>query len=105
MKKHYGNLTTLAKRQQSPYPHVKPNYRAKQQFAKYDKSKPINNEKKKKIQKVTGKFLWYARGVDGTILTPLSAIAAKQSKPTVNTMAQSHQIMDYLATQEPAVLT
>ncbi len=45
------------------------------------------------------------RGVDGTILTPLSAIAAKQSKPTVNTVQRSQQIMDYLATQEPAVLT
>jgi hypothetical protein len=39
------------------------------------------------------------------ILTPLSAIAANQSKPTVNTAQQSQQIMDYLATQEPAVLT
>ena len=66
---------------------------------------PVNNEKKKQIQKVTGKFLWYGRGVDGTILTPLSAIAAKQSKPTVNTMKQGKQIMDYLAMQEPAVLT
>jgi hypothetical protein len=93
------------KRQQSPYPHVKPNYGAKQQFAEYDKSKPVDNEKKKQIQKVTGKFLWYARGVDGTILTPLSAIAAKQSKPTVNTMTRSQQVMNYLATQEPAVLT
>ena len=39
------------------------------------------------------------------ILTPLSAIAAKQSKPTVNTTQRGQQIMDYLATQEPAVLT
>ena len=93
------------KQQQSLYPHVKPNYRAKQQFAEYDELDPVDNKKKKQIQKVTGKFLWYARGVDGTILTPLSAIAAKQSKPTVNTMKRSQQIMDYLATQEPAVLT
>ena len=84
--------------QQSPYPHVKPNYGAKQQFAEYDKLDPVNDEKKKKTQKVTGKFLWYGRGVDVTILTPLSAIAAKQSKPTINTMKQSNQIMDYLAT-------
>ena len=50
-------------------------------------------------------FIWYGRGVDGTILTPLSAIAAKQSNPTVHTMQQSQQLLDYLATQEPAVLT
>jgi hypothetical protein len=54
---------------------------------------------------VVSEFLWYGREVDGTILTPLSAIAAKQSKPTVNTVQRSQQIMDYLATQEPAVLT
>ncbi len=93
------------KRQQSPYPHVKPTYGAKQQFAEYDESDPVDDEKRKHIQKVTGEFLWYARGVDGTLLTPLSAIAAKQSKPTINTMIRSKQIMDYLATQEPAVLT
>ena len=50
-------------------------------------------------------MVWYGRGVDGTILTPLSAIAVKQSKPTINTAQRSQQIMDYLATQEPAVLT
>ncbi len=66
-----------AKRQQSPYPHVKPTYGAKQQFAKYDELDPIDDEKKKQIQKVTWKFLWYARGVDGILLTPLIAIASK----------------------------
>jgi hypothetical protein len=93
------------KRQHSPYPHVELKYGAKEQFAEYDESEPVNNEEKKQIQKTTGKFLWYGRGVDGTILTPLSAIPAKQSKPTVNTTQQSQQLMDYLATQEPAVLT
>ncbi len=88
------------KRQHSPYPHVEPKYGAKQQFAEYDTSEPVGDDEKTRIQKITGKFLWYARGVDGTILTPLSAIAAKQSKPTVNTAQRSQQIMDYLATQE-----
>jgi hypothetical protein len=100
----YNNVVPK-KRQHSPYPHVKKTYGAKQQFAEYDKSAPVGDKEKKHIQKVTGKFLWYGRGVDGTILTPLSAIAAKQSQPTVNTINRSQQIMDYLATQEPAVLT
>jgi hypothetical protein len=93
------------KRQHSPYPHVEKTYGAKQQFAEYDESAPVGDKEKKHIQKVTGKFLWYGRGVDGTILTPLSAIGAKQCQPTVNTINRSQQIMDYLATQEPAVLT
>jgi hypothetical protein len=64
---------------------VQPKYGAKQQFAEYDESEPVGDEEKKRIQKITGNFLWYGCGVDGTILTPLSAIASKQSKPTVNT--------------------
>lgn len=93
------------KRQHSPYPHVEPKYGAKQQFAEYDTSEPVGDDEKTHTQKITGKFLWYGRGVDGTILTPLSAIASKQSKPTVFTSQRSQQVMDYLATQEPAVLT
>ncbi len=71
----------------------------------YNESEPAGDDKKKHIQKVNGKFIWYGRGVDGTILTPLSAIAAKQSNPTVHTTQRSQQLLDYLATQEPAVLT
>jgi hypothetical protein len=93
------------KRQNSPYPHVEQKYGAKQQFAKYDESEPAGDDEKKHIQKVNGKFIWYSRGVDGTILTPLSAIAAKKSNPTVHTTQRSQQLLDYLATQEPAVLT
>jgi hypothetical protein len=99
------NNVVPTKRQQSPYLHVQPKYGAKQQFAEYDESEPVGNEEKTQLQKITGKFLWYGCGVDGTILTPLSAIAAKQSKPTVNTTQRGQQIMDYLAMQEPAVLT
>ena len=39
------------------------------------------------------------------ILQLLYEIAAKQSQPTVNTTKRSQQLMDYLITQEPAVLT
>jgi hypothetical protein len=38
------------------------------------------------------------------ILQLLYEIAAKQSQPTVNTTKRSQQLMDYLVTQEPAVL-
>ena len=61
------------KRQDSPYP----KYGAKQQFAEYDTSDPVGNDEQKYVQKVTGKFNWYARGVDATILTPISALSAQ----------------------------
>jgi hypothetical protein len=91
--------------QYSPHPHVTPKYGSKQQFAEYDESGPVGKKERKHIQTVHGKFIWYGRGVDCTILTPLSAIAAKQAKPTIQTTQRSQQLLDYLATQEPAVLT
>ncbi len=99
------NNVVPTKRQHSPYPHVEPKYGAKQQFAEYNESEPAGDDEKKHIQKVSGKFIWYGRGVDGTILTPLSAIAAKQSNPTVHTTQRSQELLDYLAMQEPAALT
>jgi hypothetical protein len=57
------------------------------------------------IQKVCGTFLFYGRAVDSTLLMPISAIASQSAKPTTDTMAQTRQLLDYLATQEEAVLT
>ncbi len=102
--RHFNNAVPT-KCQHSPYPHVAPKYGAKQQSVEYNESEPAGDDEKKHIQKVNGKFIWYSRGVDGTILTPLSAITAKQSNPTVHTTQQSQQLLGYLATQAPAVLT
>jgi len=93
------------KRQDSPYPHIEPNYGAKVQLAEYDDSPAVGKDGQTDIQKVNGKFLWYGRAVDPTTLVPLSALASQQSKPTQNTMNKSQHFLDYMATQEPAVLT
>ena len=57
------------------------------------------------MQQVTGKFNWYARKVDGTLLTPISALSAQQAKPTQARMKCVKQFLDYAATKEPAVTT
>jgi hypothetical protein len=49
--------------------------------------------------------MYLARAVDPTILTALSAIAAQQSAPTVQTLERTKQLLDYLALQEDAVIT
>ena len=100
----FDNVTPTM-RHNSPYPHVEPKYGAKQQYAAYDESPPASKEDQKYVQKVNGKFLWYGRSVDGTMLTPLSALASQQTKPTTETMKRVKQFLDYAATQEPAVLT
>ena len=94
-----------SKRQDSPYPYTEPKYGAKQQFAEYDTSAPVGNNEQKYIQQVTGKFNWYARGVDPTMLTPISALSAQQAKPTQATMRRVQHFLDYAATKEPAVTT
>jgi hypothetical protein len=92
-------------RQDSPYAYIEPKYSAKQQFAEYDKTMPVGKEEQKYVQQVTGKFNYYARAVDGTMLTPISALAAQQTKPTQATMKNVQHFLDYTATQEPAVTT
>ena len=64
----------LAKQQDQPYPHVKPNYGAKIQ---YDDSPALSKAGKKIIQEVCGVFLFLARVVDGGLLPALSSLASQ----------------------------
>ena len=93
-------------RQDQPHPHVTKIYGAKTQFAKLpDETPTLDKAGKKFIQEVTGVFLYLARAVDGTMLTPLSALASEQSAPTITTMEKCLQFLDYAASQEDAILT
>jgi hypothetical protein len=66
---------------------------------------PLDKEDKRFIQEVCGTFLFYARGIDGGILPALSALASQQVQPTENTMTLCKSVLDYMASQEEAVLT
>ena len=49
------------KPQHQPYPHVPPNYGAKQQFAEHEDEYPfLNNSGKKFVQEVCGTLLYYS---------------------------------------------
>jgi hypothetical protein len=65
----------------------------------------LDNKAKWFTQKVCGKFLFLGRAVDSNLLCPISAIASQSSKPTEDTMQQTLQLLNYLATQEDAVLS
>ena len=94
------------RRQDLPYPHTAPKYGAKVQYATpLDESPLLDKDGKKFIQKVNGKFLYLGRAVDLTILTALSSLASQQAAPTDETKRRAMQLLDYLATQEEAVLT
>jgi hypothetical protein len=93
-------------RQNQPHPNTKKTYRAKEQFAKpINKIQLLDKSRKKFILEVTWVFLFLAWAIDGTILTPLSALASKQATPTETTMEKCLQFLKYTASQEDAILT
>ncbi len=94
------------KLQHSPYPSVPIQYGAKKQYAMQESTAPLLDDKAKHfIQQVCGKLLFLGRAVDNTLLCPISAIASQSSKPTTDTMQQTLQLLNYLATQEDTVLS
>ena len=56
----------------------------------------------KRVQKIVGSILYYARAVDMTVLIGLSSIAVEQTIATTKTMGRCHQLLDYLATNVEA---
>ena len=93
-------------RQDQPHRHVRPNYGAKVQYATPNDTSPaLGKEAAQRIRKITGKFLYLGRAVDSTLLTPLSAIASSQANPSQDTMDKANQFLDYVSSQEEAVLT
>ena len=97
---------TPGKKQHQPYPSARINYGAKKQYATQASTAPLLDKKGKKfIQQVCGKFLFLGRSVDSTLLCPISAIASQAAHPTEDTLKQTMQFLDYIATQEEAVIT
>eukprot|EP00804_Cyclotella_cryptica_P020585 CCRYP_003433-RA/>CCRYP_003433-RA protein AED:0.38 eAED:0.38 QI:0/0/0/1/1/1/2/0/421 len=86
--------------QHSPFPTKPIKYGAKKQYAAPPSTSPLLDKKGKKfIQQVCGKLLFLGRAVDSPSYVQSSAA------PTQDTMTQTLQLLDYLATQEEAVLT
>ena len=69
-----------------------------------DTSPPIPEKRKRRIQKIIGTFLYYARAVDCTMLPSLNTLAEQESIPTKNTGAVITHFLDYAATNPPAII-
>ena len=92
--------------QNSPHPHVIPQYGAKTQYAAEEiDSPPLSKEETTHVQAVAGTLLYHARAVDPTILPAFSAIATEQAKPTQEKKKNVKQLLDYCAIQEEAMIT
>jgi len=93
------------KPQHCPYAPAPKQYGAKAQAPlPVDISPKLSPDKIKEIQRVVGSILYYARGVDITVLMALSFIAIEQSKGTTNTIEKAKQLLDYLATYPDATI-
>lgn len=62
-------------------------------------------ERIKRIQKIIGSLLYYARAVDSTILMTVNYIASQQSKATQATETKINQLLNYVATHPNASIT
>ena len=49
--------------------------------------------------------MFLVQAVDSTLLCPISAIASQSETPIEVTMRHTQQLLDYIVTQEEAVLT
>ena len=56
------------------------------------------------LQQITGCFLYYARGVDGTMLLTVDHISREQSHGTQETMKKAIRLLEYAATFPDATL-
>jgi hypothetical protein len=64
----------------------------------------VDRQQNKKVQKIVGSILYYARAVDMTVLMALSSIASEQTKGTERTLEKAYQFLDYLVTHPNAVV-
>eukprot|EP00804_Cyclotella_cryptica_P003620 CCRYP_002239-RA/>CCRYP_002239-RA protein AED:0.33 eAED:0.32 QI:0/-1/0/1/-1/1/1/0/513 len=97
---------TPSEPQHSPFSTKPIKYGTKKQYATPPSTAPLLDKKGKKfIQQVCGKLLFLGRAVDSPLLCPISAIASQLAAPTLDMMTQTLHFLDYLATQEEAVLT
>jgi hypothetical protein len=74
-------------------------------MTKVDETNPVNKKETKLLQQVCGKFLYYARAVDTTMLHALNDLATQTTKGTGKTMeALLTHFLNYCATHPDAEL-
>ena len=94
------------RKQNQQFPSAEIEYGAKKQYATPEsEAPPLDAKGKRFIQQVCGKLLFLGRAVDSTLLCPVSEIASQSASPTEDTMRHTEQLLDYIATQEEAVIT
>ena len=90
----------------SPGIFVPPKYgRTAPQTASRDDTRPLSPVAAKRIQEITGTFLYYARAVDPTMLRAINRIGSAQSRPTQAVETDVQQFLQYAGTHPDAGIT
>jgi hypothetical protein len=80
----------------APIKYVPPNYTAEPQTEIVDDSPSVSASQQKLLQRIIGKLLFYSRMVDPTIAVAVNRLASQQAKPTINTMIDMNQLIQYV---------
>ena len=85
--------------QYAPHTWSRPNYGQKVQYAQpADETKQLDGKGQRRVQAIVGKFLYYGRAIDPTVLTALGGVSISQAAPTIATNKKTNMLMDYLHT-------
>ena len=79
----------------SPSIYTPPSYGSRTQLATEDTSAALTQAAAKRIQEIVGSLLFYARGVDPTILPTVNLLASLQSSPTQNVADIADRLLLY----------
>lgn len=93
---------TPKRQQHSPFLAHQPQYGPNQTPEPIDTTAPIPLNRKRPIQQIIGKLLYYARAVDPTLLVAISHIASTQANPTEQTEEEVAHLLDYCTTHPDA---
>lgn len=92
-----------AKQQYGPSQYIAPTYGAKQQMTSIDDSPLLSKGDTKLLQQVCGKFLYYARTIDDTMMHALNVLATRVSNGTEKTKHGMKHFLDYCSTNPDAI--
>ena len=85
--------------QYAPHKWSRPNYGQKIQYVQPgDDTSRLDVKGQQQVQAIVGKFLYYGRAVDPTVLTAIGDISTAQVAPAVKTTKKTSMLMDYLHT-------
>ena len=90
--------------QHSPHCWTAPVYGQKVQLANSDISLLLDKLGIKRVQQISGLFLYYSRGCDPTIIVALNEISNNQASPTDHTKKACDMLLDYLSTHPDATI-